>query len=284
MHTARQLSEEQFEVRIGGEPASRAALLPDWTPWDRFGIVVDRPLGALGASALIQLAITAFYDARPGRRAGYPVPGTPADDAAVYPDIYLFHVGGRHGFHAPFDFWPARKEVFLPADPRQVLDAVNDRGITRLAVPDAAAQPVEHQWKEPAAARDRIVSAFAYSPEGVTAEADVEIIGLDRVTQVNVAAMLAQGERDLKSGTFTADLDRIAHDADLVERHWTSHKRRRAGETAGADTDRARAARSELGVDGRITETYRRIGVDEALDRLTGAQPVRIGAEPSRGR
>ena len=50
---------------------------------------MDRPLGATGASMLIQLAITAFYDVKPSRR-----------EVTLYPEIYLFHVGGRHGNHA----------------------------------------------------------------------------------------------------------------------------------------------------------------------------------------
>ena len=61
----------------------------------------------------------------------------------IYPEIYLFHVGGRHGDHSPYDFWPARKEVFVDADPREVLDQINDKGITRLAVPDGSAVPAD---------------------------------------------------------------------------------------------------------------------------------------------
>ena len=69
----------------------------------------------------------AYYDAKPSRRTS----------RSVYPEIYAFHIGKSHGAHAPYDFWPSRREVILRTDDhREVLDAINDRGITRLAIPD----------------------------------------------------------------------------------------------------------------------------------------------------
>src|SRR5947209_843676 len=162
MHTARQLNAELFEICKASEFSSREDLLPGWGPLDRLGVVMTEPFGAIGASHLIQLAITAFYDAVPSRREGTL---RDKDPRALYPDIYLFHVGGEFGDHSAFDFWPARKEVFVPGDARFVLDAVNDRGITRLAVPDGESQPVEHEWKEPASARDRIKTVLVYGPD-----------------------------------------------------------------------------------------------------------------------
>ena len=57
--------------------------------------------------------------------------------------------------------WPARREVILrTTDHREVLDAINDRGITRLAVPDRPMRDVVHRPKEEDAAFDRVASAF----------------------------------------------------------------------------------------------------------------------------
>ncbi|MFI8510097.1 hypothetical protein ACIGHB_03105 [Streptomyces sp. NPDC085460] len=66
MHTATQPKPSSFQYLIGGENTDLTGLFPRWTPNDRFGILIDRPLGALGASLLIQAAIAAFYDVRPG--------------------------------------------------------------------------------------------------------------------------------------------------------------------------------------------------------------------------
>lgn len=51
-------------------------------------------------------------------------------------------------------------------DHRKVLDTINDRGITRLAVPDRPPRQVVHRPKEVEAALDRIASAFLYDASG----------------------------------------------------------------------------------------------------------------------
>lgn len=270
MHTARQLDVTDFAIRVEGEPAGRDDVLPSWTPWDRLGIVVDRPFGGLGANAMIQLAITAFYDIKPVRREGFPTRDVPRSELAVYPEIYLLHVGGSHGFYAAYDFWPARKEVFLPADPRVVLDAINDRAITRLLVPDEPPQAVEHEYKEPAAARDRIVSAFAYSADGRADSGDIEISSTKRAVQANANQSLSGAGQSGNLQARLVQVEDIAHDADLVARHWTTHSARRGTEVSG-HVAQARTRRAALSHDGRVVESYRRISVDAALQRLTGS-------------
>jgi hypothetical protein len=52
MHAASQLYVEAFEVQIEGERVGPDTVFPDWSPLDRFGIVVTEPLGGLGASLL----------------------------------------------------------------------------------------------------------------------------------------------------------------------------------------------------------------------------------------
>ncbi|MEF9604224.1 hypothetical protein O4J55_18480, partial [Paracoccus sp. PXZ] len=119
------LRTDMFAIRIGGVLAGLDDLFPGWTQLDRFGLVIDEPLGGVGATHLLQSAMMAYYDAKPSRRTS----------RAVYPEIHAFHIGKSHGSHAPYDFWPARREMILRTDDhREVLDAINDRGITRLAV------------------------------------------------------------------------------------------------------------------------------------------------------
>ena len=147
MHVAGLLRTDMFQISIGGRPATMEALFPGWTELDRLGLVIDTPLGGVGATHLVQCAMMAYYDARPTRRSS----------RAVYPEIYAFHIGKSHGAHAPYDFWPARREVILRTDDhREVLDAINDRGITRLAVPDRPPRDVVHRPKEVEAALDDV--------------------------------------------------------------------------------------------------------------------------------
>ena len=272
MHVARQFDVADFDITIDGVHATREDVFPAWNEWDRLGVVVDEPFGALGANALIQLATTAFYDVKPSRRAGFPTPETPRSDLAVYPEIYVFHVGGRHGLYSAYDFWPARKEVFLPAEPRIVLDAINDRAITRLLVPDAAPRFIEHEYKEPAIARDRIASAFTYSAAGRVHPGEIAISTRKPALQVNARQALLGSQQSGNLAARLVQVEDIAHDPDLLARHWTTHSVKRGDEAAG-HVEAAQRTRAALKHGGQVTESYGRIDVDRALRLLTGCRP-----------
>ena len=83
-------------------------LFEDFGEHDRLGLVMRRPCGAVGASALISATVTAFYDLQRGR----------GPDFFIYPDYYLFHVGRPLGDHARLDVWPRRKEVVVREQPQ----------------------------------------------------------------------------------------------------------------------------------------------------------------------
>lgn len=263
MHVVSLLRTDMFAIRIGGMPAGLDGLFPGWTELDRFGLVIDEPLGGVGATHLLQSAMMAYYDAKPVRRTS----------RAVYPEIYAFHIGKSHGAHAPYDFWPARREVILRTDDhREVLDAINDRGITRLAVPDRPMREVVHRPKEVEAALDRIASAFVYDASGRVAGGDVEIAGTDRRTEFNpaqvlrpvceIVAMRREPGAVSSSGIPIKEADDdyarwlVACDAEL----------------APGDRQRALEIRQALrSPEGLATETYRRVEVSEALQRLASA-------------
>jgi hypothetical protein len=266
MHTALQLSADDFGIEIEDAPADLASLFPDWQRHDRFGIVVHEPFGALGASYLIQASIVAFYDVRPERRAGRGPGIAEPNNVAIYPEIYVFHVGGRHGDYSMFDFWPARKEVFVDADPRVVLDAINDRAITRLAIPEGPSTPVEHEYKEPAAARDRIESVFVYSATGRVVRPTITISGVGPDVEANPRDVL--DPEKMCAEVSAPDFRRLGSaDPILLEREWARLILERASE-AQDGLELARSRRAALEEARVLRETYRRISVDEALNRL----------------
>ncbi|MGH2940429.1 MAG: hypothetical protein ACRDPE_20165 [Solirubrobacterales bacterium] len=255
MHTARQLNESLFAVEIEGGGATRDDLFRDWGPLDRFGVVIREPFGVVGASYLLQLAITAFYDARPERR---------NREALVYPDVFVFHVGGRFGDHAFYDVYPPRKEVFVGNDPAEVLGAINDRGITRLAVPDRDSERVQHDWKEPAQALDRIVDAWAYTAGGRTKDADVAITASSLLAEANTKITLHSQESYHEKQKVRAAIG----DVSVPETELLTLPVGRDAEVPSADRDAIRDRRLLLdGPEGR-TETYRRIDVRQALGML----------------
>ena len=253
MHSAQELRSSSFEVSLDGRPARLADLFPGFGEQDRLGLVMRRPHGALGASALITATITAFYDFHRAR----------GPDFYVYPDYYLFHVGRPLGDHGRLDVWPPHKEVVVRDDPEAILEAVNDRAITRLVVEDSRARPSEeHAVSEEAvvSARARVRSCLAYSASGRVRSGDVRIAG-NPVTEGYVQAILDPGARIAKlrepgAGEAAAAL------ADAVAT--------RAGEVDQDVRDGIRTRRTRL-IDGGVpVETYRRIALDEALALLAG--------------
>jgi hypothetical protein len=266
MHTATQLQSSMFAIEIDGTPASREQLLPHWHPHDRLGIVAGEPFGALGASLLMQLVITAFFDAKPERR----------NYAAQYPEIYLFHAGEPTGDHSYFDFWPQRKEVVVEPDPGAILTAINERAITRLVVVDSEPVPAGHRDAELDPARDRIVSAFAYAPTGQVSDQDVTVAGLDPATEVNAAMSL---DPEFALGAPVDVPDEVARSQERVM--WLERFESRVPEIA-RNTRRQLAARRQASLEnGCVRESYRRIPVEAALDMLTASVHGARGSDPA---
>ena len=144
MHTTA-LRSEEFEITVAG------ALRPSTTSsgfdeHDRLGIVIHHELGAAGAGTLILAAVTAFYDRL--RATG--------ETFFAYADYFAFHVGADHGTLRKLDVYPAHKEVVVANDAEEILQAINDRGVTRLLVPDAAGRPSpRHAARPPSSAGPR---------------------------------------------------------------------------------------------------------------------------------
>lgn len=258
MHVLTLLKATMFDIQIGGRPASISEVFPDWHAHDRFGLVIDETLGGIGATHLLQVAMTAFYDVKPSRKT----------ELTVYPEIYAFHVGKPRGAHAPYDFWPARREVILETnDHRVVLDAINDRGITRLAVPDRPIRSVTHRPKEEDAALDRIASAFVYHPSGRVADPDLTIAGNDRRTEYNPDQVLKPFSEE-RLAAMKPSSTRPVKELDTSYVDWL---RLRAGDFSEDERLAAQERRTDLRDGGLATESYRRVRVTEALQRLASA-------------
>jgi hypothetical protein len=230
MHSSRELRSSSFEIAVAGRPTRLEELFEGFGEHDRLGVVVSRPCGAVGASALITATITAFYDIQRSR----------GPDFFIYPDYFLFHVGRPLGDHGQLDIWPSHKEVVVPEEAERILEAINDRAVTRLVVEDGDPGEPAFDREALASARARIVSCLAYSPSGRVAGGDVRIAA-NPVTEGYVAEILdPEAEADgAGSGGVEPELRR-----------------------------RVLLSRRELVEDGVPVETYRRIALDEALARL----------------
>jgi hypothetical protein len=267
MHSSQDLSSSMFEIAAEGRRVRLEELFEGFGEQDRLGVVVNRPCGAVGASALISATVTAFYDIQRAR----------GPDFFVYPDYYLFHAGRALGDHGMLDVFPSRKEVVVPEEPDAILDAVNDRAITRLLVPapavEAAVAPAEATAPpavdEPAfdrvalaSARRRIATCLAYSPSGRVTGGDVRIAS-NPVVEGYVESIL-DPESHVAALRAGDDRDRVY--ADSIEA--------RSGEVAPELRAQIREARRELVEDDRPVETYRWITLEEALQSLVGRVPA----------
>jgi hypothetical protein len=67
MHSSRELRSSSFEITVGGREVRLVELFDGFGEHDRLGVVIRRPCGAVGASALI----TAFYDLSSRPRPGF---------------------------------------------------------------------------------------------------------------------------------------------------------------------------------------------------------------------
>ena len=259
MHSSRELQSSSFEITVAGREVRLVDLFDGFGEHDRLGVVIRRPCGGVGASALITATITAFYDLQRAR----------GPDFFVYPDYFLFHVGRPLGDHARLDIWPSRKEVVLPEDPARVLEAINDRAITRLVVEDSEPGEPAFAPEALASARSRIATCLAYSATGRVRDADVRIRS-NPVSEGYVDAVLDPEAR----------LARLRESKNGADRALANAIAARMGEVAPEERRRIKRARTDL-VEGDVpVETYRRIALDEALG-LLAPRPAEATRRPA---
>jgi hypothetical protein len=246
VHSSRELRSSSFRISVAGREVPLTELFESFGDGDRLGVVVHRPCGAVGASALITATVTAFYDIQRAR----------GPDFFIYPDYFLFHVGGPLGDHSMLDVWPGHKEVVVENEAERILEAVNDRAITRLVVEDGEPCDAAFERETLASARDRIVTCLAYSASAQVRDADVRIES-NPVTESYVEAVLDP----------EGHLDELRA-ADEPTGAYAEAIAARAGEVEPDVRGRIRERRSALVEDGAPVETYRRIGLDDALGLL----------------
>lgn len=180
MHTT-VLRSDEFTITVSGRPATVADVFPGFAEHDRLGIVLHHHHAAAGAGSLILAAVTAFYDRLRER----------GEDFFAYADYYAFHVGAHRGSLRKLDVYPSHKEVVVEDDAEPILEAINDRGITRLLVPDIPPTVSELARETRHSAARRIQTALAYSPTGHATDPDVLVRGSAQ-SDAYIGAMLAQ--------------------------------------------------------------------------------------------
>lgn len=229
MHSSEALQGDGFEVAVEGRATSHADYFRGVTRRDRLALYCPGRIEGLGAINLVMAYVTAFYDDYRATGEAY----------FAYPDYFaLYHAGQTPPAYGMFDIYPDHKTVAVSADRLDVLAAVTDRAANVLLVPDRAGAA---KWDAGddgftqlahASAKRTITTCYAYAMDGEVADADM-VIACDAKLMVEWAKTL---------------VDSIGDDADAAQRG-------RAWVDAHAGC-------------ARLTQSYRRIGLDEALRYL----------------
>lgn len=168
MHTTKIINSSEFTFTIENNEAFFEDIFPEFNEHDRIGVIVKDYCGAVGASVLILSAVTKFYDAHRSQLDSKEV------KTRIYPEFFLFHVGECFGDHQQLDIWPSHREVIVEDNPEKILEAINDRAITRLVVKDISPNhSVDFLQETLNSAEHRIITTLAYSPTGRVRKADI---------------------------------------------------------------------------------------------------------------
>ena len=172
MHSSYALASSEFSVERDGASSPLADLWPGYRPDDRLGIVLANPMDACGCSNLICGTNTLFYDdLRAARGVG---------NFFRYADTFLFGVGCEPGDFNQLDVWPLHKFVtVLQPTAEALIEMLNDRRITLLAIPDTGArcrgEVVLSTWNT---YLETVRCVVTYSPRtGKARDADVTLVG-----------------------------------------------------------------------------------------------------------
>lgn len=202
---------------------------------------------------LMQLVTVAYYDVRPSRRT-----------KPHYAEIYLFHAGGRYGDFSSFDVTPHR-EIFFPADPGVLIEAINYRAMTHLVVPDGIMKSSFFPWSEPEVARDRIRHCFAYDAAGQLREAEFQIISSDPAVRQDVELAL---DPMALAENIERYIDAGVADIQIFSRTLAQRVCSRVDEGSLDAKAVAKAHYEATRNAGVMRQTFRKISVDEALRLL----------------
>jgi hypothetical protein len=180
MHSST-LGDSDFEIIASGHPVALAEYFRGFTNTKRLGVLAPNRLEGIGAINLIMAHVTAFYNT-------YRATG---EDFFAYPDNFTFQSREPKAAYGMFDIWPDHKDVLVGTDAVERLNAITDRGVNILLVPDGPSAelrtsassvesskppaPREYQRQQIAAAERLIETCYAYSATGAVADPDLVI-------------------------------------------------------------------------------------------------------------
>jgi len=192
--------------------------MPSITPTDRVGVVMGTPTEGIDAGNFVLSCVTAFYDCLRDS----------SKDFFEYPDYFTFQTTASPADYRMLDIYPDHKNVVIEPETETLVQAISDRAIDILLVPN----------------RDPNSSEIA------------EITRRSAERQISHCYQYAGSER-LSDSDFSIELPRH-----LVE-DWYQTTVESGSETSEANRQTVLNADTE-----RISQRFRRIGLERALGSL----------------
>ncbi len=154
-----------FALTLEGVPVSHAEFFEGFARTRRLGVVCPSPLDGLGAAALVMAHVTAFYDDY--RAAG--------GEFFAYPDFFTLQRAPATANYSMLDIWPNHKNVSIGPAPGDCVDAVTDRAVDVLLVPEGGTREHELQPQQDAALRRLVRDCYLYGPGGTVDDPDLTV-------------------------------------------------------------------------------------------------------------
>jgi hypothetical protein len=223
MHSSK-LRGSDFAIIDNGRHTSYSDFFNGFSNLNRLGVVTPNGIDGVGTAALLIAYTTAFYDT-------YRATG---ESFFAYPNYYTFQSVTPLASYTMLDVWPKHKDVFVERDPVDLLNAINDRAINTLLLPDG--EPTNPGLEQPQieSALRTMKTCYLYSADGEVADADLTIEVHSRPVIEWVAALF--DDHDYRPVPAFARQKEI----------WLAKHR----------------------VKNSLKQSYRRITIDEALTRL----------------
>ena len=163
MHSS-ELRGKDFKIEWKGESISHADFFADTLLSDRVAVVSPNRFEGIHAMTFVMAYVTSFYD-------HYRARGT---EFRAYPDFFTLQGKSPMDSYGMFDIFPEHKTVYVPGNTQQNVEAITDRAVTILFVPDVDKQEVTIDPIDLESARRTIKRCFAYS-ESKSTDADLVI-------------------------------------------------------------------------------------------------------------
>lgn len=157
MHTIKELDGTSFEYQVDGNIVPRETVMPSVTSDDRVGVVMGTGAEGLGAGNFILSCVISFYDY---------LKETREEEFFEYPDYYTFQTTSEPADYRMLDIYPDHKNVTVESDTEQLLQAINDRAITTLLVPDLSPTSPDVEDITLQSAHRRIDHCYVYAQDG----------------------------------------------------------------------------------------------------------------------